>query len=543
MNFHDPKICTILCRMLLCLLFQRGTLAQAQQPSVVDAWKQRKITLSFQSQSLAVVAGELADKTGRSILIEGEPERSTLDLSKTDTVEVLLNEVADAFDYTWRVSKNGVLLFNKRFRSRTETPQIIVPELNESIADMLAAIRSLPFSNFEARNVQDEMIALLHSLSPTQIQALKQGSKLRVGSLSEGQRTLAEQATCVRMFRVIPEAWESLKEQLAALDAGTVQNKSSSVVNPVSHKQETHISLALQPKNSEYHLVSIANQVIIADDANAHKSIKSNVDDKSERTADPLHGTTTLVQAIRAFSQKANISLVVAPSLASRRLMVQFRRATVSQAMNAFAELEDWTWRTSTSNPPTLSRKRPRAGGGIDEVRQAVRDALPADIRRFFIGIPALADKEVVVPTSLAIYATHENAVRVRFKMEDQARIEALKLYSSLPIPLLTQKAIPCASLTPIQREQIALILTLQACKSSAVDFTSIFDAPASYEANPAEAYLMLLQNPRANLGEFLIAGDITATQRGGAFGTRIMLDTLVAPTYKMQKASPMPPQ
>lgn len=217
----------------------------SQSVSNQDLWKQQTITLSVKHQSLASMVEILADKLGKSILVEGEPARQSLDIINTGTAEAILNQVADAFDYSWHVNKSGVLLFHKRFHNRNEYPQFVVPELNESISDMFAAMRSL--SNFAdlSVSIQEQMISIAKSLSSQQIEFLKQGGKLYIGTMSEGQRENVEKAIYTHMFRNIGRDFKSLEEELADLKTSILQNDVSVLTNPFLHTQEKQIGLRL----------------------------------------------------------------------------------------------------------------------------------------------------------------------------------------------------------------------------------------------------------------------------------------------------------
>lgn len=526
---------------------------QCQQTSVVDSWKRRKITLSFQDYSLSAASRELANKIGKSILIEGEPERTSFDLNKTDSVETLLNEVADAFDYSWHLSKSGVLLFTKRFHNRAEYPQIVELELSESVTDMLDIMRSLPASSALSISIQDQIVSLAHSLIPIQIETLKQGGKLRLGSLSEDQRKIAESLIYTKMFQNIRQNWKSLDEQLAGIKETYLRIKSSSYTNTVLQKQENLLNLILQyvhPTNRQEGIFqcevtkeNLNVKDVGADDTSAvHKaSSKSMSSSKEVGTANLLSGVTTLDHVVQILAQETGSPLLVSPALSSRRLIVQLQKATAKQTINALAELEGWTWRSTKEGTLLLTRSRSPSCANLEEVRQAMGVVLPADMRRFLTERPALVENEIIYPVGLSTYAGHENAMRVRAKLEELLAKRSFKFYMSVRSQLQKQDTLPFKQLTFEQRSELSLILTLKVCVSSVLNFTSLFDRPTTYESNPAEAYLLLSRSKNSpNFADLLIQGDISSTQRGGAFGAPLMLDTMTAPIYKTQK-SPIP--
>lgn len=536
--------------VLLCgfLVISTCRAAFPQSTSNQDLWKQQSITLSVKHQSLASIVEILADKLGKSLLVEGEPMRQNLDISNTGTAESILNQVADAFDYSWYVSKSGILLFQKRFHNRNEYPQFVVPELNESIADMFAAMRSLSEFADLSMSIQEQMISIARSLSPQQLEFLKQGGKLRIGIMSEEQRTNAEKAIYTHMFRNVGRDFKSLEEELAGLKTSVLQNDVSVLTNPFMHTQEKQVGLRLLYGASTDRRVLVYRRALTkkdsdVDDTSAEHGSNAtgeiNGDNKQNSLAfnrNALNGVTTLEKAVQELAQQTGAPLRVAPILASRHLIVQLRKATRIQAMEAFAELEDWNWRTSQDKVPTLSRPRLPIIHNLEEIRQAIVKVMPADLRRLLISKSESGQNEITsAPNSLS-YLSHENSTRVRVKLEELVSQEGKALYDSLQTEFSKQNKITYRQLTQEQRTRLSTILTLKACASSVESLVSFFDVPTIYESNPSEAFLYFhASGTSPNLVEILIAGEETPSQRGGAFGTRLLLDSLSAPPAPVQ--------
>ena len=533
------KVLTVLSTWLACGACLPAIAAPTPQTT---SWKQQQITIAAQKQPLSVIAGEFADKTGKSLLIEGEPARLSLTLEKTDTAESLLNQIAEAFDYAWHVGKSGVILFNKRFRSREEYPQIPAQELAESAADVTAIIRTI--TGVAAKgSMHEQMVSLVHSLSPEQIEILKHGGKLRIGDLPQAQRTLAEQTIFVHMFQRVGGSWSLLAEQTSHLEDAILKTKTSDYIDYSSHKKETVLNISLWLEDGT-RSVNIYNRDITNEKGTPEEGIKEKEDNQgvdgrgvTNKTlpeagqADALHGVTTLGRVVQALAQQTQSPLLISPSLSPRRLIVQFRKITAEQAREALAELENWRWRKTDEGSFLLCRPHKLASGTLDEARQAILSALPADLGRFLSSTPALKENEMLIPPLSPAHASHENALRLLSKMDGLLHTQEIHFYTNLHGTFSRQNQVSWKQLKKDQRDTIVQILILQACKSCVDHFTVIYDKPTTYESNPSDAYLLFnTSSGSSNLVQLLIAGDMTPSQRGGAFGIPLSLDTLSSP-------------
>src|SRR5687768_6914649 len=98
--------------------------------------------------SMPADAELIATKAEISILIEGwprkpEPLPQAGRPNRKLTVSAALSDLAERYDYTWELSRSGVVLFRKRFSDEHSRPEATHAELRESVRDMLSAIGRL----------------------------------------------------------------------------------------------------------------------------------------------------------------------------------------------------------------------------------------------------------------------------------------------------------------------------------------------------------------------------------------------------------------
>ncbi len=207
--------------VLICLLQPYRSLAQT--PPLPAEFEARQISLSYRKQSLSAVVADLSQRIGKSILVDDEPLNSGADIEFKGSLKMALDRIGDAFDYSWRLSKRGSILMNKRFRTNPdELPQMNLPELRQMAADMLLVLGALPY-DLSPVPVEDHIARILNSLTPEQGAAIRGGAVFYGKDLSVEQRQVLAQYRCNGTFEPVYSIWSALSNALNDLPHAYLQ--------------------------------------------------------------------------------------------------------------------------------------------------------------------------------------------------------------------------------------------------------------------------------------------------------------------------------
>ena len=182
----------------------------------------REVEVRAKRASLPGILEDLATRYGIAVLADGWPLRDTADLDFRGSLRDALDRIAEAFDYTWKLSSKGMVLLNKRFKNPDERPQLNLLELRHVAKEMLTALP--PVESAEDHTDWGKMIVTLADmLSPEQTQMLQSGKKLAASDLTPAQRILLERIILTRGFSVPRGVWERLYFQLDNMKSSVVQ--------------------------------------------------------------------------------------------------------------------------------------------------------------------------------------------------------------------------------------------------------------------------------------------------------------------------------
>lgn len=145
-------------------------------------------------------------------MTDGEPKRENATLEFDGNLKTALDKIADAFDYTW-TTKSGIVLMNKRFKSKGEQPQVNLPEMRQMTKEIVDVFRSVPF-NTDPKQWPLMLQNLAQSFTPEQAQMLLDGQTLQGSQLAAPQLNLLTQAIYTATFAQPLPIWETLFFQL-----------------------------------------------------------------------------------------------------------------------------------------------------------------------------------------------------------------------------------------------------------------------------------------------------------------------------------------
>ena len=207
--------------VLYGLLQARCSLAQT--PSMPPDFQTRQIMLSCKKQSFVTIIADLSNQIGKNIMVDDEPQKTAGDIEFKGSVKDGLDRISETFDYNWSLSKRGVILMNKRFKTNpAEYPQMNVPELRQMAKDILAAFSTLPY-DMTPVDVQEHVARILKSMTPEQADALRAGKVFHGRDLAPEQRRLLAEYRSNRTFAPVVSVWSRLAGELDELPRSYLQ--------------------------------------------------------------------------------------------------------------------------------------------------------------------------------------------------------------------------------------------------------------------------------------------------------------------------------
>lgn len=192
-------------------------MCSAQQLSIVAVraeLENKMVTIRGTKLSFADALAQVGKQTGRSGIADDQPHLQSAELDLHGTAVQALDRIADIFDYTWTVSKQGAILLTKRFRNQLEYPQVNLLEIRVIVQDALTAIKAIP-SDSEIRNIGDWSNQIYQEFTPEQKALLKTGIPQSADILSSHQAQLVNEATLNTYFAGTIALWQALATQLA----------------------------------------------------------------------------------------------------------------------------------------------------------------------------------------------------------------------------------------------------------------------------------------------------------------------------------------
>lgn len=209
--------------ILLSAIASRESVAQiGPKKGLPEPFASRRVVIQIKDATMAALLEAISAQTGVSIMTDGAPRRASAELNYSGIADEALHRVADLFDYKWRVSSAGVILMTKRFSDPDERPQVNLPEMRRVSQEIMRLLDFLPYDR-EPHSEGRTLTALMNALEPGQVERMKAGSLLKVGTLSPRQRALVEAAVLTNTLAPTYQAWFKLYQQLTNLNQSWLQ--------------------------------------------------------------------------------------------------------------------------------------------------------------------------------------------------------------------------------------------------------------------------------------------------------------------------------
>ena len=433
---------------------------------------------------------QLAIQAGVSILADGEPEQKShrfeKQLEASCKAEDALTQIAEAFNYSWSVSKSGFVLMRKRFTDEHERPEVVPDELSASIQVIFGFLRPF-YTPQPGVSMTNTFRRLTADLSPDERNLLNSGDGLPLSVLNPSLREQAMHLICMNELNSMSLRLEGLNKILAALPGSRLMTNN---VLFVGGKTEPYIVLAL-------------NQAAVTEPVLLWSLMEKNVGPSAQPTIPAparvakslgLYQAHTVHESLLGLQDRFQITITLLPKVqAYRRILLLLRDADASHAPAAFAEMYGWRLQQKNEHAYFLYRRAIEPPRDASELGKAILKALPADISRCLFARPITLNGEMYVDD-------HDRFPQLPGK-GDARSFAITKIYIHYRMALHAlrgsfaddafSKPIPYSALSVQQQQDLLYSLWTFAAGQFADDLWKITYKPPSYMTDPMHTRLI----------------------------------------------------
>ncbi len=248
----------------------------------------------------------------------------------------------------------------------------------------------------------------------------------------------------------------------------------------------------------------------------AQDKAKSQVAERLQTKVSVTLGTVTLPAVLDTLSKQTGLTIEAEPFLRERKVVIQLDGVTARTALDALAELHDWTWRDMDANRVLIMRRRVRLPAEAAALPRRIQSIIPKDIRTFLeISLPSDDLRRYVspIPTFDRIDAKDRVSQRT-FALVGEARN---LLAASLKPENLDGEPIRWKALSASQKERLLTSVVFAALWHTSFDLLHS-DLPP-YAANPASASLQVEGGTTLHIRTIVNDGKTRSTM---GFGTQV---------------------
>lgn len=219
----------LLCVSSIFYLFPSIAHSQQNASSPPPDLTKRPVKLSLKAQRFADAIATLSTNLALNILADDEPLAQQVTLNIDGSAKDALDQVSDAFDYTWKQKPGGTIVMYKRFHNASEHPQYSLPELRRMAHEVVNIFKAVP--NAIPVDPNDDFTTRTNTffglLAPPQVEMLRAGRMLRGSDLNAGQAEALQTAILRNMFVDQVTPWQELMIELDGLDRSSFYVRTS----------------------------------------------------------------------------------------------------------------------------------------------------------------------------------------------------------------------------------------------------------------------------------------------------------------------------
>ena len=225
--------------LVVLLLISRATLNKAiaqehklQEPASLTASLDQKLQIETGHTSLPILVKLLSEQANISLMVNGESPNKFINFKSSGTVRGSLDMLCENFDYTWKPTKSGLIVMNKRFYHGDTLPQVHYMEIMQAAKDIINALSALPYDihaeEFRLKGLMnprwpDMLDNVASNLTPNQVSVLRSGAQLPITELSPPQRTQMEDIILTASLSSTHNQWAGLLDILKGIPKGSVR--------------------------------------------------------------------------------------------------------------------------------------------------------------------------------------------------------------------------------------------------------------------------------------------------------------------------------
>jgi len=225
----------VVCVALLTLMSLAANCSGQQAPLKPSDLDSKVIKIDMKGATLEAMVALLAKQMNCNIVVDDSPHHAPIDFSMETTSRKALDRIANAYDYEWRLTKNGVLIFHKRFNDPNEFPQMNPAEWKQTAKDVLQILGE---HDFQGENRQ-ELRTFVLGLTPEQIVKMNAKKHLSISTFNEMQNAVLREYLYERIFETTFRAWHQITDDLKMLPTGSIQMRmADDFLDTIASQQE-----------------------------------------------------------------------------------------------------------------------------------------------------------------------------------------------------------------------------------------------------------------------------------------------------------------
>ena len=478
--------------------------AYAQQPN----WKAKKVVLNCDHGSMQQALEQVAAQAGISILAEGTPARKPFMGRAEASAEQALAQIAGDCDYTWSLSKSGVVLLTKRFTDEHDRPDVVPAEMRAVAHDMLTAVQTIYTPPPARTTLSAQFRALFAALTPEQVAAGASGRGLLVASLAEPLRGQAVQTIYTEEFSKVYLDWHNFEKHMEALPQSRLVTVARSDMQGNSLR-----AIVLADPNTPLD----TSRWLWSKEDTENKSVEEEPVVPPPATPPPLGllRANTVGEALDILRDRFHIAVTLAPRMGERRVLLLLHKADAGRIVAALAELHNWRYqekdqgaqqgRKQGANPAQPANAPDKAQAyfmyrrafdtprTFAEMGQAILAALPPDMARCLFTKPSTLDGKPYIDfhKMYPMLPGADNPTEFTYTKITRQKDAALHRLRHSFAPDTFAAPVPYAALTTQQKRDLIYYLFSYAVQQTLDQLWTLTHNPPDWLVDPLRAAII----------------------------------------------------
>lgn len=229
----------VCCLSLLTALFLLAppTLCAAQHKPLVSGDLDNKVVkVDVKAATLEAMVALLAKQINCNIVMDDSPHHEPIDFTMEITARKALDRIASAYDYEWRLTRQGIVVLNKRFADPTEFPQMNIAEWKQTAKEVQQIAGEHDFVAGPRLILHPFVSGLTHA----QWADVLAHKHLFVSALEEKQVAILREYFYVRLLTYTVFAWQKIYDNLTMLSGSSLQMRPGDDLQDIFVSKQEH---------------------------------------------------------------------------------------------------------------------------------------------------------------------------------------------------------------------------------------------------------------------------------------------------------------